>query len=43
MKDPQKQRIKKLEKQLADEKLKVLAYKKLIAMTEKEENIIILK
>jgi transposase-like protein len=43
MKDPQKQRIKELEKQLADAKLKVLAYEKLIAVTEQEENIVILK
>lgn len=43
MKDPQKKRIKELEKQLADEKLKVLAYQKLISIAEKEEGISILK
>jgi transposase-like protein len=43
MKDPQKQRIKELEKQLAEAKLKVLAYEKLIAITEEEEKIVILK
>lgn len=43
MKDPQKQRIKELEKQLEDAKLKVLAYEKLISITEKEEGISILK
>ncbi len=43
MKDPQKRRIKELEKQLADAKLKVLAYQKLIAITEQEEKIVILK
>ena len=43
MKDPQKQRIKELEKQLAEAKLKVLAYEKLIAITEQEEGISILK
>ena len=43
MKDPQKQRIKELEKQLADAKLKVLAYEKLITITEQEEGINILK
>jgi len=43
MKDPQKQRIRELEEQLADAKLKVLAYEKLIAITEQEENIVILK
>jgi transposase len=43
MKDPQKKRIKELEKQLADEKLKVLAYKKLISITEQEEGISIIK
>jgi len=43
MKGPQKQRIKELEKQLSDAKLKVLAYKKLISITEQEENISILK
>jgi transposase len=43
MKDPQKQRIKELEKQLEDAKLKVLAYERLISITEKEEGISILK
>lgn len=43
MKDPQKQRIKELEKQLEDARLKVLAYEKLISITEKEEGISILK
>ncbi|WP_139119583.1 IS3 family transposase [Elizabethkingia meningoseptica] len=43
MKDPQKQRIKELEKQLEDARLKVLAYEKLISVTEKEEGISILK
>lgn len=43
MKDPQKQRIKDLEQQLKAEKLKVLAYQKLIEITEQEEGISILK
>lgn len=43
MKDPQKRKIKELEKQLADEKLKVIAYEKLIEITEREEGISILK
>lgn len=43
MKDPQKQRIKELEKLLAEEKLKVIAYQKLIEITEREEGISILK
>lgn len=43
MKDPQKQRIKELERQLTEEKLKVLAYKKLIQIAEREEGISILK
>ncbi|MDV3643293.1 hypothetical protein CMU65_13405 [Elizabethkingia anophelis] len=43
MKDPQKQRIKELEKQLEDARLKVLAYEKLISVIEKEEGIRILK
>lgn len=43
MKDPQKQRIKELEKQLELEKLKVLAYEKLIEIAEREEGISILK
>jgi transposase len=43
MKDPQKQRIKDLEKQLADAKLKLVAYEKLIEIAEAEEGISILK
>lgn len=43
MKDPQKQRIKDLEKQLEDARLKLIAYEKLIEITEKEEGISILK
>jgi transposase len=43
MKDPQKQRIKELEKQLAEERLKVIAYEKLIQIAEREEGISILK
>ena len=43
MKDPQKQRIKDLEKQLADAKLKLIAYEKLIEIAEQEEGISILK
>lgn len=43
MKDPQKQRIKELEHQLKLERLKVLAYQKLIEITEQEEGISILK
>lgn len=43
MKDPQKQRIKELEQQLKMEKLKVLAYQKLIEITEQQEGISILK
>jgi len=43
MKDPQKQRIKDLEKQLEEARLKVLAYEKLISIAEKEEGISILK
>ena len=43
MKDPQKQRIKQLEKELEVAKLKVVAYEKLISIAEKEEGIIILK
>jgi transposase len=43
MKDPQKQRIKDLEKQLADAKLKLVAYEKLIEIAEQEEGISILK
>jgi transposase len=43
MKDPQKQRIKDLEKELADAKLKLVAYEKLIEIAEQEEGISILK
>ena len=43
MKDPQQQRIKELEKQLAEEKLKVEAYEKLIEIAEQQEGISILK
>ena len=43
MKDPQKQRIKDLEKQLAEAKLKLVAYEKLIEIAEQEEGISILK
>ena len=43
MKDPQKQRIKELEKALEEARLKVLAYETLIAISEKEEGISIIK
>ena len=43
MKDPQKQRIRELEKQLEEVKLKVLAYEKLISNAEQAEGISILK
>jgi transposase-like protein len=43
MKDPQKQRIKKLEKQLETANLKLLAYEKLISIAEQAEGISILK
>ena len=43
MKDPQKQRIKDLEKQLEEAKLKLVAYEKLIGIAEKEDGINILK
>ena len=43
MKDPQKQRIKELEKALEEARLKVLAYETLISIAEKEEGISILK
>ena len=43
MKDPQKQRIKDLERALAQEKLKVTAYEKLIEIAEREEGVSILK
>lgn len=43
MKDPQKQRIKELERALEEANLKVEAYEKLIKITEREEGISILK
>ena len=43
MKDPQKERIKQLEKQLEEARLKLLAYETLISIAEKEEGISILK
>ena len=43
MKDPQKQRIKELEKALEEARLKVLAYETLITIAEKAEGIVILK
>ena len=43
LKDLQKQRIKELERALADALLKVKAYGQLILLTEKEEKITILK
>jgi transposase len=43
MKDIQKQRIKDLEKQLADAKLQIEAYQKLIEVVEAEEKTSILK
>ncbi len=43
MKDPRKQRIKDLEKELAEAKLKLIAYEKLIEIAEQEEGISILK
>ena len=43
MKDPQKQRIKELEKALEEARLKVLAYETLISIAEKAEGIVILK
>ena len=43
MKDPQKQRIKELEKALELANLKVRAYEKLIEITERNEGIEILK
>jgi hypothetical protein len=43
VKDPQKQRIKDLDKQLADAMLQIEAYQKLIEISEAEEKISILK
>jgi len=43
MKDPQKQRIKELEKALENERLKVIAYEKLIEVIKREDGIDLLK
>lgn len=43
MKDPQKRRIKELEKELELARLKLLAYEKLISIAEQSEGISILK
>lgn len=43
MKDPQKQRIKELEKALENERLKVMAYEKLLEVIEREDGINLLK
>jgi len=43
MKDPQKQRIKELEKALEEARLKVKAYEALISIAEQEDGISILK
>jgi transposase len=43
MKDPQKQRIKELEKALEEAQLTIKAYEKIISITEREEGISILK
>lgn len=43
MKDLQKERIKRLEKELKEAQLKVFAYETLIKIAEKEEGIVILK
>ena len=43
MKDLQKQRIKELEKALENEKLKVIAYEKLLEIIEREDGINLLK
>jgi hypothetical protein len=43
MKDPQKQRIKELERALSDALLKIKAYEKLIELTEQQEGIVIKK
>lgn len=43
MKDPQKQRIKELERALEDEKFKVIALQKLIEIAEREDGISISK
>lgn len=43
MKDPQKQRIKELEKTLENERLKVTAYEKLLEIIKREDGIDLLK
>lgn len=43
MKNPEKQHIKDLERQLKEAKLKLIAYEKLIEIAEKEDGINILK
>ena len=43
LKDPQKQKIKELESPLAEARLHLMAYERLIAITEREEGIVILK
>ena len=43
MKDPQKRRIKELEKALETERLRVIAYEKLIEIAEREDGISISK
>ena len=43
MKDPQKQRIEELKKELENERLKVIAFKKLIEIAEREDGISISK
>ena len=43
MKDPQKQRIKALEKELENERLKVIALQKLIEIAEREDGVSISK
>jgi transposase len=43
MKDPQKQRIKELEKALETERLKVVAYEKLLEIIEREDGAKLLK
>ena len=43
MKDPQKQRIEELKKELENERLKVIALKKLIEIAEREDGISISK
>lgn len=43
MKDPQKRRIKQLEKALENERIKVAAYEKLLEIIEREDGINFLK